>query len=312
MVKLSSIQDCKMKYLFYLLLLLILPSLVRAQGGIFIQNGAHITVKSSPHIVIQDGKYHNDGNFAAGTSTVQINGIALTEHSTIGGNSVTAFHHLEINKANHDVRLDFDIVVLGDIIMNGGMLMLNYSDINLEGDIIGETEANRITGTGGGALIKSIPLLSPNQENPGNLGAEISTTSNLGMTTIRRSHYPLDIDGNPGIFRHYHIAAGQNSALDASLRFHYFDGELGNIPENDLEIWQFDDLNWHFLGSDSRNDLENWVEVSGIPFFHTLTLGSILRSYRLNYCLSKQSLMKKMKLNCTGPPCLNLIMTISL
>lgn len=245
---------------------------MQAQGGFFISSGANVVIANSPHIIVENGKFSNDGDFLADNSTVHITGTSDTENSTIGGAAITAFNNLIIEKNNNDVRLDFDIDVDGDLQMNGGNLFLYNSDITLGGNIVGESGSKRITGTDGGAIIKSVTLNMPIAENPGNLGAEITSSENLGSTTIYRRHTQMTNNGNHSIYRHFDIVPTNNTDLDATLRLHYLDEELAGLTESDLEIWQFDGVNWSSKNVNSVNMPGNWVEASGFSFFQTLTL----------------------------------------
>lgn len=101
-------------------MILFLPLMLAGQGGLLIESGAYVVASAQPHIVIENGKFSNDGDFSADGSTVHITGSAATGYSTIGGSSVTIFNHLEINKSSNDTRLDYDIEVDGDLIMKGG------------------------------------------------------------------------------------------------------------------------------------------------------------------------------------------------
>ncbi len=256
----------------YLFTIIIFPFFSYAQGGLKIEPGAEVVIDNSPQIVIENGYFKNDGNFSAGSSTVHITGTTATTNSTIGGMSLTAFNHLNINKSSNDTRLDFDIDIDGNLRMNGGKLILNSSDITLDGDIIGESNSTCITGTVGGTIIKTVNLNAPTGENPGNLGAEITSTENLGNTTIYRRHMQLNNNGNFSIYRHYDIIPANNTNLDATLRMYYFDDELAGLEESDLELWQFDGVNWTSQNINSKNVANNWVEANGLSSFHTVTL----------------------------------------
>ncbi|MBI1225329.1 MAG: T9SS type A sorting domain-containing protein [Bacteroidetes bacterium] len=260
-----------MKYVSAILFLL-LPFFLQAQGGLFIGSGINMVASGQPHIIVENGKFSNDGDFSADASTVHITGTAATGYSTIGGTSVTIFNDLEINKSSNDTWLVYDIEIDGDLTMKGGNLILNYSDINLGGSINGETASTRITGTDGGAIIKTVNLNMPIAENPGNIGVEITSTENLGSTTIQRRHVQLTNNGNHSIYRHFDISPANNSDLDATLRIHYFDEELAELTETDLKIWQSDGVNWATQNLNSVNPTANWVEASGFSFLHTLTL----------------------------------------
>ena len=252
--------------------ILLAPFIINGQGGLFISNGANMVINNSLHIVIENGKFQNDGDFSADGSTVHLIGTNSTENSTIGGSSVTIFNHLNIKKSSNDVRLDYDIDVDGDLIMKEGLFILNKSDVNLGGSIIGETATKRITGTDGGAIIKTVPLNMPTTENPGNIGVEITSTENLGSTTIQRRHVQLTNNGNKSIYRQFDISPNNNFNLDATLRIHYFDEELAGLTENKLKIWQFDGANWDSQNLNSQNTTDNWVEAPEYSFFHTVTV----------------------------------------
>ena len=256
----------------YFIIIFLLPNYLLAQGGLFISSGAEIVCNGNPQIVVNDGKFVNDGDFTASSSTFFFKGSAATENSTIYGANITTFNNLTISKSSNDVRLDFDIQVDGDLQMDGGLLILNYSDIELGGDILGETESTRITGTEGGTIIKTVDLNMPLAQNPGNIGAEITSMANMGSTIIRRRHIQLVNGSLKSIYRHYEIIPSNNINLDATLRFNYFDAELDGKDENNLDIWQFNNSIWTSLGWESNDDNENWVETSGIPFFDLVTL----------------------------------------
>jgi hypothetical protein len=256
----------------YFLAVFIIPCLLAGQGGLLIGSGANVVATGQPRIVVNNGKFSNDGDFAAGGSTVYITGSATTGFSTIGGASVTIFNQLEINKSSNDTRLDHDIEIDGDLTLKGGNLVLNHSDIMLGGNISGETANTRITGTDGGAIIKTVNLNMPIAENPGNLGVEITSIKNLGQTTIHRRHSQLTNNGNHSIYRHFDISPASNTELDATLRIHYFDEELAGLTENQFEIWRFDGANWSAQNTNSFNTTANWVEASGFSSFQTFTV----------------------------------------
>ena len=78
------------------------------------------------------------------------------------------------------------------------------------------------------------------------------------------------------IDRYFDISPALNTGLDATLLMHYFDAELGPVPENELEFWRSTDLgqSWSLEGFDIRNPVLNTVELSQIDGFSRWTLGS--------------------------------------
>ncbi len=114
-------------------------------------------------------------------------------------------------------------------------------------------------------------LNAPDEANPGNLGAEITTGEDLGLTTIERKHEVINSNGNQGIARQYIISPANNQGLNATLRFHYLDSELNDIPENELELWRNDGTVWENMGASNRNTAGNYVELTGINAFSAWT-----------------------------------------
>src|SRR5690606_16148686 len=111
-------------------------------------------------------------------------------------------------------------------------------------------------------------LNAPASENPGQLGAIISSTQNLGSTVIRRGHVAYTINSQPSIYRYYEIVPSLNNNLNAVLRFHYLDEELHGHIEDDLTQWRTeDDMNWIEAGKSSGDISANYVELTQIASF---------------------------------------------
>lgn len=246
--------------------LLLIPYCMSAQGGFQIASGTQVVCSGNPSIVITDGRWLNDGTFSAATSLVRLEGTASTANSTIGGTSTTSFYHLTQQKTANDIRLNQNIEVDGDFTMSGGLFQLNNFNVTLgtaTGQVVGETETNRITGTTGGEIIKVMSLNAPAGVNPGNLGAMFTSAANLGSTTVERGHVQ-QTDGNSGIsiYRYYDIVVSNNTGLAATLRLHYFDAELGTLVESQLE--HFNSLNsgfsWYGRGFTARDVTNDWVQ----------------------------------------------------
>lgn len=248
--------------------------LINAQGGLMISPGTRVVSTLSPQIIITNGKWENSGTFNAATSTVKIEGNASTANSTIGGASSTTFFHLTQEKAANDILLQQNIGVDGNFSMNGGLFELNNFIVTLgtaSGQILNESETNRITGITGGEIVKTMTLNGPVNNNPGNLGALIVTPANLGSTTIRRGHVQqADANNGISIFRYYDIIPTIASGWTATLRQHYFDAELGPLPEAQLEHYNSitaGGTQWYARGFTSRNTASNFVENTGYPDF---------------------------------------------
>jgi hypothetical protein len=123
-------------------------------------------------------------------------------------------------------------------------------------------------------------LNAPTLANPGNLGAIITSSKNLGSVTIRRGHKEqLNVSGNtPGIRRYYDILPTNDNGLKATLRFQYFDAERSNFNEATLELWKQDKKSWTYMGYSSRSASLNYVEKTGISALSRWTLSGVLNS----------------------------------
>ncbi len=251
--------------------LLMWPLGMHAQGGLMIGSGAQVVATASPSIVITDGKWQNDGAFIPALSLVRVEGSTVTSNSTIGGIITTTFYDLTQQKSANNVLLTQNIQVSNSFTMNGGLFLLNNFDVTLgtaTGQVLNESETNRITGITGGFVQKTMTLNAPAGLNPGNLGATITSAANMGSTLIRRGHVQ-QTDGNGGlsIYRFFDIVPTNNTGLAATLRQSYFDAELGGRLETELE--HYNSLNngfsWYARGFTARNIVSNFVDKTGYP-----------------------------------------------
>jgi hypothetical protein len=141
----------------------------------------------------------------------------------------------------------------------------------------GEAENTHVIGANGGYIQIVNTLNAPNSVNPGNLGAIISSSQNLGTVTIKRGH-TSQINGSGGgnsILRYYDIEPANNTGLNATLRFSYFDAELNTLDENSLVLWKsVNTQTWSEEGFNSRDITSNWVEKTAINDLSRWTLSS--------------------------------------
>jgi archaellum component FlaF (FlaF/FlaG flagellin family) len=263
---------------------LIIPSLLfycakaNAQTGVVVSNGTNVVMTGSPSIVLSNSNFINNGTLTQGNSNLIFTGSAIS--SEIGGSGTTTLYDLTIDEATAPVVLMSNIGVENNVTMTSGNIELNTYDIDLgtTGMLMNESETSRITGTTGGRILRMENLTAPNGVNPGNIGAEITTTANLGLTQIVRGHVQQTGQATGiGIGRYYDIvpAPGQNTGLNATLDFHYFDAELLGLTEAALAMsvkstpsgW------WFMIGDDGLNTVNNVLTKNAIDTFsrHTLT-----------------------------------------
>ena len=231
--------------------------------GINIELGAQLVVDGSAAIVINDGSFINNGAFLAGTGTLYMKGSAPSANAVIGGTSVQDFRNIVIDKSSNGIKMDTLVNLLGNLDMTSGTVDLNGHTLQLffGAQILNETNANRIWGNSGQIVLVTNHGV-PNNVNPGNLGATITSSSNLGTFTIRRIHGAPTLNGGNGIDRQYKIDYF-NSGLTADYIFHYFDSELNGNTEAWLEPWNFQG-SWQQTDATAKDVTANTIEVSNI------------------------------------------------
>lgn len=250
-----------------------------------VQSGAFLKVSGGAFLKLQNLSLDVQGNLAAGGGTVELLGNAPATGVSIGGSSQVVFNHLTIRRSGGGQRvvLKKSIRVDGNLSFSEGLLDLNGNDLTLaqpNGKIVNESEQNRIVGAAGGEVLVSLDLDKPNQANPGNIGIAISSTKNLGATTIRRGHVTQTVAGaGKSTERYFDIAPAQNTNLNATLKFQYFDAELAGLSENSLQIFRKNGNSWQASnliggGNLTQNSIQNFVEKSGITHFSKLTLAA--------------------------------------
>ena len=266
--------------------LTILPAFSQAgllAQGLHLTSGINWVVSGSPFLVLNNSGLSNNGNFSADSSTVLFTGNMINFGSFIGGDRPVSFFNLTISKSSNDVQLNNNAVVRGMITMDSGNLQLNrYSiDLGYSGSIEGERNSSRITGINGGIIKITAILNSPHAVNPGNIGVEITSEENLGLTVITRGHLEqTNGDGQASIQRYFDFAPMRNSGLKATLRFYYLEGELVEQSKNGLTLYSSREGigRWTLWGKDKINPTENWVVKSNIDELHRFTLAMTSRN----------------------------------
>jgi hypothetical protein len=253
-----------------------LPFSLFAQG-IQITPGLHLVVSGAPSLVFNNASLVNNGDFLADSSTVLFTGDGTTAGSFIGGNRPISFFNLSVNNPGNDIELRNNIAVYGRIAMSGGNLQLNNNilDLGNSGSISGETSNSCITGSNGGIIKITAMLNAPQAVNPGNIGVEITSDANLGLTVITRGHeLGASFNGISGIQRYFDFVPETNMDLHATLRFFYLDGELAGNNKNKLAVFSSTGGtgNWAFQGRDNTDQVANWVMKSSIDQLDRFTL----------------------------------------
>ncbi len=246
--------------------------------GVTITTGANLVINGNANLVINDGGLNNSGVFTSGTGTVTFSGTASSLITTLGGTSSLNFYNLSINKSSGSAKLTRNISVSNNVLLQMGSLDLSTFDLDLgsTGNISGESASAFITGLSGGSVLKTVNLNAPNAVNVGNMGIEITSAANLGLTTIKRGHMQQVSSSGYGIYRYYDIIPANNTSLNATVKFNYRDQELGSINENELKLWSSanNGSTWNLLGADALDASANFVLKNGIGQLNRLTLAS--------------------------------------
>ncbi len=246
-----------------------------AQNNFVVTSGASMHTTGASTITLNNIKLVNNGVLADLQGSIYFIGDAPTANTSIEGSGSNSLYNLVINKNSNAIQLDSDITVSNHLNLTSGGILLNSGSIYLgaTGSLQNENEMNYIFGSGG-SLQAIANLNAPNLENPGNLGAVISSSENLGTTTITRSHVEQTTDG-PSILRTLKIQPTNNSGLNASLVFNYLDVELNGNTEEELVLWQSTDngSNWSTLTS-MLDSSTNKLTVASIDSFNEYTADS--------------------------------------
>jgi hypothetical protein len=265
-----------------------------SQGGDFVVNGS-LELKSisrldglgnfalNPGATLKIGSL--DGIYTSGTvGNVQVSGNrtfssgASYEYKGNGTQSLgdalpNPVYGFGVNNPN-GITLDRDLTVNGLVNIINCDLELNDHIISLGNSAsLSETPGNTVKGLLGKITITT-DLNAPSGVNVGGLGAWISSSANLGSTTIERFHSPRSGSGNQGVYRYFNIVPTNNSGLNASFRFYYDESELNGAPEANLRLYKSPDGtpdSWSSEGG-SVNSTENYVSKGGINDFSYWTL----------------------------------------
>ena len=190
-------------------------------------------------------------------------------YSYTGGCAPTFDNGDEAGGGNIVVSLTSDWSLGGGFSVVGNLFL--ESDIDLNGKIIdlGNSaylfeDNGRIYGASGYVFTQR--TLSNIDENVAGLGAEITTSANMGSTTITRTHAAAS---NPtSIERRYQITPTTNTGLNATLVYHYNDEELSGQTEDDLILYKSSDgTNWNRQSNSIVNASNNTITQTGIDGF---------------------------------------------
>lgn len=251
-------------------------------------SGSSITVVSGTELTVMGNLESTSGSTINNNGEIKVSGDITNNGSTslygnvtmngstaqsIAGTVPVNFADLSVSNSSTGITLSNNINVSEDLTMTDGDLNLNGNliDLGTTGTLLSETADKRIYGTTG-TIQASRTLSAPSADNVAGLGFQITSASNLGATQIVRGHSPQTGAGNTGIGRYYDISPTNNSGLDASIVFNYFETEIGSQDEASLLLWRSTDsgANWTNEGG-TPNASSNNISLTGIDAFSVWT-----------------------------------------
>lgn len=237
--------------------------------GLTIQSGSQIVVNGDAAIVLNEGKFTNNGTFAAGNGAVHMKGNGSSSSTSIGGTSTSRFYQLHINKSSNGVQLANDIEVSDTLHVIQGNVDLNGKMVDLVGNgVLAENGNHCVFGTSG-EIFKTLALNAPTNENVGGMGMTLTSTDNLGTVTIRRGHQAQSINGGNSINRYFRLSHGGTN-VTADVAIQYMDGELNGITENYLQSWAKETDTWKQRTATSLNTSTNVLTFNNTNLADTI------------------------------------------
>ena len=266
-----------MKFYKKIYTVLILLSFNTAFAQLTITSGTQLKTAGNIQLVFANTSLVNNGTCYNNSGRFVFSGNVA---NTISGSNSVQIQELEIAKTNGALlNLQQNIGVSGKIFFTSSNINLNdfTLDLGTTGFLESESESSRITSSGIGQVSATALLNAPLSANPGNLGALITSTQNLGTVLLKRGHQS-QIIGNgivSSILRYYEISPVNNTELNATLRFSYLEGELNTLPENSLVLWRnTNNQQWSNEMFTARDLGANWVEKNNIASFSRWTLST--------------------------------------
>ncbi|MEM9928835.1 MAG: T9SS type A sorting domain-containing protein [Bacteroidota bacterium] len=237
------------------------------------QNTAGATFANNGKVVVTGNLLQeSDAPLFTTAGTVELAGSSGQTIDGTGSGSINLDSLIVNNPDTVKVTRD-GVSVTAGLRFAQGILYLNQNRslaLGSSGELVNEQESSRATGPG--SLTASADLNAPSVANPGKLGLLISSSQNLGSTTITRTHTLTGPQDN-GIFRSFAVSPTNNQNLDASLRLNYFDAELNGLTESSLAPFTSEDGNsWQQQSATNQSEADNFVEYGGLASLNLTTL----------------------------------------
>lgn len=225
-------------------------------GGTLNLNGFKASFNSSGSPIA------NSGTLNTTNSTIEFNGTSLQTIST-GVN----YKNVTVNNTA-GANITGTVNVNDTLFIQTGFLNLNGNNLVLSNvGYLRENPGCLVKGTSG-TISTTRAINAPSGVNIAGLGATITSSADLGSTTITRGHSPYTINGVAGLQRYYNISPANNTNLNATLVYHYESSELNGNNEYFLSLYRSTNAgtNWSTIGG-QKDTANNNVTYSGINAF---------------------------------------------
>lgn len=263
-----------MKKLFLLLTVVSACITGFSQQTISVTPGASFSIYGNANVVLNNTTVNNAGKVVQhpGEGNIVFEGSDL---NLIKGTGKTELNHLVLSKESEEkVVVNNNVKVKSDIRFASGILEARNSiiDLSTKGVLINERPSSYLVATGTGYAIAKRNIRGFENSNPGNLGLRISSPAILGETTIIRGNENAAINGGYSSNRYYQVMPANNTNLNATLQFQYFDHELNNLGERSIALYENDNNKWVEKGVDSRESTANFVVKQRVNSLSKYTL----------------------------------------
>lgn len=243
-----------------------LAATIDVDNDLTISTGTTLDVSASNYNINVQGDWDQDGTFTAQSGAVSFD--SGTSPQIITGSATPAFYTLIMNNAVAGITLNTGVDVNNSLLMLDGDVDLNGNTLTLDASatITGETNDNRIKGSGG--ITITLDINAPSGLNVGGMGVELTASDNLGSTTVTRGHDAQTGGGNQSIERYFDISPTNNSGLNVTMVYNYFENELNGQDESGLILYRSTDggVSWDNEGG-VVNTASNFVTITGISAF---------------------------------------------
>ncbi|MBS1493018.1 MAG: hypothetical protein JST55_05895 [Bacteroidetes bacterium] len=233
-------------------------------GGNFILNGYKALVNGTGTVI------SNSGTLNTNNSTIEYNG----SNAQLISNSNIVYKNLFINNSAGTSFTSGTTTVNDTLKIISGFLNVVNNSVSLgsTGYLV-ESPGATVRGTTGN-ITTTRTITSPNNLNVAGLGATITSTADLGNTTITRGFTNYSINGSGTVLRYYNISPANNTGLNATLTYHYDNYELNGLNKNLLSLFRSTNAgtNWAINGG-AKDTANNNIIQQGINAFSYWTAG---------------------------------------